>query len=652
MTAVAERLGATPLNGGRCEFVVWAPRAKEVEVHVITPAEKWVTMQPLARGYHRAVVEGVSAGALYRYRLDKNLERPDPASRFQPEGPHEPSQVVAPAWHGWQDTGWHGLPLANCVFYELHVGVFTREGTFEAIIPRLDALQQLGVTAIELMPVAQFPGTRNWGYDGAYPYAPQNSYGGPQGLKRLVNACHRRGMAVGLDVVYNHLGPEGNYLHDYAPYFSQRYRTPWGEAMNFDGPDSDEVRRFFIQNALEWVADFHIDALRLDAIHAIFDMSPYPFLTELGDAVHRRAAELRREILVIPESERNDARFVERRERGGFGLDAQWEDDFHHALHVLLTGEKSGYYGDFHPAGGGAGDSAALCAAARDTKGVRGLARAIQDGYVYQGEYSAYRRRRHGNSPRAIPAERLVVFAQNHDQVGNRMAGERLSALVDFESLKLAAGAVLLSPFVPLLFMGEEYGETAPFQYFVSHTDAALIEAVRKGRREEFARFRWQGEPPDPQAEATFERCRINWELRHSGHHAALLALHRELLRLRRELPALRKLDKAAVNITAMDQPPLLFMRRGTGAEQILVVFNFHTAPAQAKLPAASSHAKRRQSSRARRRQSPRAKQLWKRLMDSADQQWQGPGSALPAVLDAREDVIMEVRPRSFVLFT
>ncbi|MGH9794285.1 MAG: malto-oligosyltrehalose trehalohydrolase, partial [Candidatus Acidiferrales bacterium] len=535
---------------------------------------------------------------------------------------------------------------------ELHVGTFTREGTFDAIVPRLDALQQLGVTAIELMPVAQFPGTRNWGYDGAYPYAPQNSYGGPQGLKRLVNACHRRGMAVALDAVYNHLGPEGNYLHDYAPYFSDRYRTPWGEAINFDGPDSDEVRRFFIQNALEWVTDYHLDALRLDAIHAIFDMSPYPFLTELGNVVHRRAAELRREILVIPESERNDARFVERPERGGCGLDAQWEDDFHHALHVLLTGEKSGYYGDFHPAGDGADDSAAPCAAARDTRGIGALARAMQDGYVYQGEYSAYRRRRHGNSPRAIPAQRLVVFAQNHDQVGNRMAGERLSALVDFESLKLAAGALLLSPFVPLLFMGEEYGETAPFQYFVSHTDAALIEAVRKGRREEFARFRWQGEPPDPQTEATFERCRLNWELRQSGHHAALLALHRELLRLRRERPALRKLDKATVNVTAIDQGPLLFMRRGTGAEQILVAFNFHTAVAQVKLPAPSSRAKGRESPRAKGRESPRAKERWRKLLDSADQRWQGPGSALPAVLDAREDVMMEVRPRSFVLFT
>ncbi|MGH9791879.1 MAG: malto-oligosyltrehalose trehalohydrolase [Candidatus Acidiferrales bacterium] len=640
MKGVAWRLGATPLGGGRCEFVVWAPRAKEVEVHVIAPAEKWAAMEPLARGYYRAAVDGAGAGARYRYRLEGKNERPDPVSRSQPEGPHGPSQVIAPAWEGWEDTGWRGLPLADCVFYELHVGAFTREGTFDAIIPRLDALKQLGVTAIELMPVAQFPGTRNWGYDGTYLYAPQDSYGGPEGLKRLVNECHRRGMAVALDVVYNHLGPEGNYLHDYGPYFSERYRTPWGEAMNFDGADSDEVRRFFVDNALEWVTDYHIDGLRLDAIHAILDMSPYPFLAELGDTVHRRAAELGREILVIPESERNDARFVERPERGGCGLDAQWEDDFHHALHVLLTGEKSGYYGDFHPESRGADDSAALGAAASDTRGVRGLARAMKEGYVYQGEYSAYRRRRHGNSPRAIPAERLVVFAQNHDQIGNRMEGERLAALVDFESLKLAAGAVLLSPFVPLLFMGEEYGETAPFQYFVSHTDAALIEAVRKGRREEFARFRWQGEAPDPQAEATFARCRLNWELRQSGHHAVLLELHRELLRLRRELPALRKLDKAAVNVSVSEQPPVLLMRRGLGAEEIFAVLNFHTAPAQAELPAAAS------------RESPRAKKRWQKVLDSADDRWRGPGSALPAVLDAREDVMIEVRPRSFVLFT
>lgn len=434
-------LGAASLGDGRCRFTVWAPAAEKVEVRLLTPRPRVATLDRGGQGYHHGVLEGVERGSLYVYRLDGGPERADPASRSQPQGVHGPSEVVDPQFP-WEDVSWVGPRLQDYILYELHVGTFTREGTFDAIIPHLTDLRELGVTAIELMPVAQFPGTRNWGYDGVFPFAVQDSYGGPAGLKRLVNACHREGLAVVLDVVYNHLGPEGNTLGDFGPYFSERYRSPWGPALNFDGPGSDEVRRFFIENALAWITDYHVDALRLDALHAILDLSAYPFLAELAAAVRERAARLHRRVYLIAESDLNDPKLVRPPEVGGYGLDAQWNDDFHHALHALLTGERTGYYEDFGT--------------------VAHLARAFTEGYVYTGQYSVYRRRRHGVPARALPAHAFAVFAQNHDQVGNRMRGERLSALVPFEALKLAAAVVLLSPYLPLLFMGEEYGETAP----------------------------------------------------------------------------------------------------------------------------------------------------------------------------------------------
>lgn len=477
-------LGATYLGDGRCRFRVWAPLADSVAVHIVAPRER---LEPLARGergYYYGELEGVEPGNLYLYLLDGRKERPDPASRYQPQGVHGPSQVVDPHAFAWSDSCWFGPAQQELIFYELHVGTFTLEGTFDAMIPHLEGLRELGVTAVELMPVAQFPGSRNWGYDGVYPFAVQNSYGGPEGLMRLVDACHRCGLAVFLDVVYNHLGPEGNYLGDFGPYFTDRYRTPWGLALNFDGADSDEVRRFFIENALYWLTEFHIDGFRLDAIHAITDKGALPFLEELAAAVHRRAERLGRRVYVIGESDLNDPRVIQPRVVGGYGLDGQWSDDFHHALHSLLTGERSGYYQDFGK--------------------LVHLARAFREGYVYTGQYSAYRRRQHGDWPRLCDACQFVVFAQNHDQVGNRARGERLSTLVSFDGLKLAAGMVLLSPFVPLLFMGEEYGETAPFLYFTSHSDPTLVEAVRKGRLEEFAAFGCEDEVPDPQDEATF----------------------------------------------------------------------------------------------------------------------------------------------------
>ncbi len=517
-------LGAWPVGPSFVRFRVWAPYAHRVAVRLFGADGQPLPQAPIPLasrdlGYFEATVPGVEPGIRYRYVLDGQKERPDPASRFQPDGVHGPSAVVDPASFQWSDQHWCGLPPGELMIYELHTGTFTPEGTFQAIIPHLDYLRDdVGITAIELMPVAQFPGTRNWGYDGVYPFAPQASYGRPEGLKALVDACHAKGLAVVLDVVYNHLGPEGNYLGDFGPYFTDRYRTPWGSAINYDGPDSDEVRHYVISNALYWVTEYHIDALRLDAIHGIFDFSARHILYDLAEAVHAEAARLGRSILVIAESDLNDVRIIAPPAEGGHGLDAQWNDDFHHALHTLLTGERSGYYEDF-----GCLDH---------------LATALREGFVYSGQRSSYRRRRHGNSARHRPASQFIVCAQNHDQVGNRACGDRLSTLVPNEALKVAAAAVLLGPNIPLLFMGEEYGETAPFQYFTEHGDPALVEAVRQGRRADFAAFGWPGEVPDPQDPATFERSRVCGKPQ-TATQASLLRWYRRLIALRKSIPAL-----------------------------------------------------------------------------------------------------------------
>ena len=605
-------LGASYLGGGRCRFLVYAPGARKIEVRIVSPPERSAALARDALGYHHGVVEDVFPGSLYVYRLDGMKERPDPASRFQPKGVQGPSQVVDPGAFRWENPDWSGLPLEACIFYELHVGAFTPEGTFEAVIPRLDSLKDLGVTAIELMPVAQFPGNRNWGYDGTYPFAAQNSYGGPEGLQRLVDACHLRGMAVILDVVYNHLGPEGNYLGDFGPYFTDRYRTPWGAALNFDGPHSDEVRRFFIENALYWLSDFRVDALRIDAIHGIMDFSAYPFLAELADAVRGLATRKNRKIHLIPESDLNDVRAISPREKGGYSLDAQWNDDFHHALHTLLTGEREGYYRDFGR--------------------LEDLAKAHAEGFVYSGQYSGYRKRRHGSSSRDVPAWRLVVFSQNHDQAGNRPCGERLSRLVSFEGLKLAAGLVLLSPFLPLLFMGEEYGETAPFLYFVSHSDASLIEAVRKGRREEFAAFRWEGEALDPQDEGTFLRSRLNHGLSGEGHHRVLREYYRELIRLRKGHPVLSRLSKEDMEVTSYGKEKVLLVRRWNGSAQAAAACHFGDSPVSFDVMLPSG--------------------IWEKLLDSSEKRWCGGGSAIPDRLDLREEISISLNPGAFVLLS
>ncbi|HEX2252442.1 MAG TPA: malto-oligosyltrehalose trehalohydrolase [Thermoanaerobaculia bacterium] len=585
-------------EAGVTRFRVWAPRARRVELLISEPGERVLELEaeqggPERSGYFRAAVEDAAPGTLYRYRLHlaeggETIERADPASRHQPRGVHGPSEVVA-SDHPWQAEGWSGVPLADTVLYEIHVGTFSEEGTFEGVIPHLDALAELGVTTLELMPVAQFPGERNWGYDGVYPYAAQHSYGGPAGLRRLVDAAHRKGLAVILDVVYNHLGPEGNHLRDFGPYFTGHYATPWGDALNFDGRGSDGVRRFFVENALAWIAEHRLDGLRLDAVHAIVDNSERPFLQELATAVHALGDKLGRRVHLFAESANNTLRFLRSSEHGGCGMDAQWSDDFHHALHVALTGEDAGYYRDF----------------GRDLGTLRQLARAYREGWVYRGQYSPFRGRRHGEPAAGVAARRFVVFSQNHDQTGNRMRGERLAALVDFERLKLAAGAVLLSPFTPLLFMGEEYGEVAPFQYFVHHGDADLVEAVRKGRAEEFGAFGWQGEVPDPQDEETFRRSRLDRSRAAQPPNAALRELYRELLRLRREVPALAERSREEVETEVGEDKGLLFLWRRHPAGDRLAVLNFSPEPHPVGQPEGRS---------------------WRVVLDSADPRWGGPG--------------------------
>jgi maltooligosyltrehalose trehalohydrolase len=601
----ATYLGATALPGGRCLFRVWAPYAERVDVRI---EGRLVPLAPAGNGYHEIVVEDVAPGARYRFRLDEEqAEYPDPASRHQPEGVHGPSEVVSRDFE-WTDGGFRGRPLRDLVLYEIHVGTFTEKGTFEAAVEELDGLCDLGVTALELMPVAAFPGERNWGYDGVFPYAVQSSYGGPSGLKRLVDECHRRLIAVSLDVVYNHLGPEGNVLGRFGPYFTDRYRTPWGPALNFDGPGSDEVRRFYMENALYWLEEFHIDQLRLDAVHAICDLSPRTFLEELQSSVQERFPE--RRVHLIPESASNDVRLVRARELGGYGLDAVWNDDFHHALRTLLTEEREGYYQDYGT--------------------LAHLEKSMREGFAYSGEYSSFRRRRHGTSSRDVPATRFVVFAQNHDQIGNRARGDRLIETTSLERVKLAAAVVLLSPYLPLLFMGEEYGERAPFPYFVSHSDPALIEAVRRGRKEELARFGWTEEPPDPQAEETFRSAVLRRE-RDPG----VEGFYRELLRLRRELTPLSHRSKEHMKVVGHERERAIELHYWTSRSgvpaQIVALFHFGDEPVLIDVELLRG--------------------TWHRRLDSAAREWRGQGSTTLEHLRTDGTAVFTLPPWSAALY-
>jgi maltooligosyltrehalose trehalohydrolase len=519
------------LHAAGTTFRVWAPRCRSVEV--IVEGRSPERLREVGDGVLELTAPVRTAGTRYQYRLDGERDRPDPVSRWQPEGVHGPSAVVDPNAFRWTDASFRGHALADLVFYELHVGTYTTAGTFEAVIPHLARLAELGVTAVELMPVAEFPGARNWGYDGVHLYAPQSTYGGPRGLRRLVDASHAHGLSVFLDVVYNHLGPEGNYLEEYGPYFTDRDETPWGSAVNFDGPDAAGVRRHFVDNARYWVREFHVDGLRLDAIHSLFDAGPLHVLTELAEAARAEGQALGRPVHVVAESHDNDRRIVLPTAKGGLGLDGIWSDDFHHAVHARLTGERGGYYADF--------------------KDPRALPRAIADGFAFQGEPSEYFGHARGTPSADVPGEHFVICVQNHDQVGNRARGDRLSAILPFDAVKLAAALMLAAPALPLLFMGEEYGETAPFQFFTSFPDPALADAVRRGRTAEFARFAWQGEVPDPGATATFLRSRLNHALAGAPRHRELREYYRRWLALRGSHPALgpRHKDRARAELVS-----------------------------------------------------------------------------------------------------
>jgi maltooligosyltrehalose trehalohydrolase len=607
------QVGALWQGNGACLFRVFAPYAKRVRIRFPDLGQPDRELRGCARGYWELETNDIRPGTKYLLCAGEGEFRPDPASRFQPAGVHGPSQVWDQEAFSWTDAAWNGIALEETVFYEIHAGTFTPEGTLDAIISRLPHLVSLGINAIELMPVGQFPGTRNWGYDGAYAYAVQSSYGGPDALKRLVDACHARGVAVVLDVVYNHLGPEGNYLSEFGPYFTEHYRTPWGKAINFDGPWSDQVREFFLENALYWMRDFHIDGLRLDATHQIYDMSAKHFLAELEERVAAFSARHGRRRFLIAESDLNDPCVVTGRDAGGYGMQAQWLDDFQHCLDAMLRRETSAYRRDF-------GAPAQLV-------------KAYREGFVYAGEYCPSREKRFGASSATRPPGRFVAFIQNHDQVGNRPLGERFNAVVGPEAYKLAASALLLSPYIPLLFMGEEYGESRPFLFFGDYGDPQLSDAVRRGRREEFAFLHVGAEVPDPIARETFEASKLDWDSLEREPHRTLLRFYRKLIHLRKTLPALARLDRTGME--AAFSGSCFFLRRrnrdadGIGAGEIAAILNFGSALSRCALETGEGK--------------------WELAMDSADAEWGGPGSRAPHT--ARPGDGLEVAPHSFVLY-
>lgn len=588
-------------GGGQCTFRVWSPLKEKVSLVFngrIHPMER------RDDGYWEKTMVGVQSGDRYQFQLADGQPLPDIASRWQPDGVHGASAVAGNQFR-WTDEDWAGLSTEELIIYELHTGTFTADGSFAGIIGQLDYLQELGITAIELMPVAAFPGNRNWGYDGVFPFAVHTAYGGIDGLKELVNAAHARGMAVILDVVYNHIGPEGNHFAEYGPYFTDKYKGVWGNVMNFDDEYCDGVRRYFWQNALQWLEEFHIDGLRLDAVHAIWDNGAHHFMDELRKQVAALSVETGRQYLLIAEVDLNQPRYIQPPEVGGYGLDAQWCDEFHHALHSLVTGEMKGYYEDF-------GTPAHLV-------------RALRDGYVYTGQYSPHRKKKFGAYPQNTTCDQLVVFAQNHDQVGNRLKGERLSTQLSFEGLKLVAATVLLSPYVPLLFMGEEYGEKNPFQYFISHTDAELIEMVRKGRSEEFKHFFGNEEAPDPQGEDTFRQCMLSRTYTQDTQAAGLLSFYRYLINLRKQHPAMQGRQRHQLEILETGDEFVIGFRRFQGGDALYVFLNFHRVDARCTyvLPAGA-----------------------RRLLDSAGAEWLGPGMAAAGVGGG-----FTMRPESVLVF-
>lgn len=598
-------LGMTLLPEGGASFLFWSPAASKAAIEVENKG--LFQLDSKEHGYHEGLLAGIEAGDRYMVVIDGKTKIPDPVSLYQPEGVHSQSEVVDLSRITRSVAAGPGREVGGLVIYELHTGTFTPEGSFEGIIKKLDYLSALGINAIELMPVAQFPGTRNWGYDGVYPFAVQNSYGGPEKLARLVNECHKKDIAVILDVVYNHLGPEGNYLPAAGPYFTGKYTTPWGSALNFDDRWSHGVRRYFIENALMWLRDYGVDGLRLDAVHAIWDFGARHFLAELSDHVAGLNRLTGRNHFLIGECDLNDSRYITSAGEGGMGLDCQWCDEFHHALHARLTGERQGYYSDFGT--------------------TSHLVDAYNNAYVYDGRYSEYRKRIFGSSAKGIPGDRFVVFTQNHDQAGNRMLGERTGTLLGFESLKLAAGVMFVSPFIPMLFMGEEYGEKNPFLYFTSHGDKDLITAVREGRKREFADFIGKGEPPDPQSPQTFKRSLLSWDIDGDDKKQKLLAFYKKMIELKKTHPDLKPGGRDHVRAAEAANGDMVVIR----SAGLTVLINFSVK--SGNLPVAGGPSG-----------------SCNILLYSAHQRWGGPVSEFASLLDEKGSLMIE--PQSIMILS
>ncbi len=583
------RIGALYQGNGNCLFRVFAPEAERLSIEFPKRGE----IRPLsknARGYWEARWEDIPPGTLYKYRINEGASYPDPASFYQPEGVPGASQVWDHGDFNWTDQHWMGHPLDEAIIYELHAGTFTQEGTLEAVASKLPHFKDLGVNTIEIMPVNQFPGVRNWGYDGAYPYAVQHSYGGPQSLKQLVDACHAEGIAVILDVVYNHVGPEGNYFQEFAPYFTQNYQTPWGKAINFDAGYSDQIRAFFVENALYWLREFHIDGLRLDATHQIYDMSARHFLAELSEQVTHFSERNGRRRHLIAESDLNDPRMLSGKETGGHGMHAQWLDDFQHCIDAMLRKDKSHYGADY-----GA---------------THRFVKANREGFVYAGEYSPMRGRRFGASSALRSPGQFVVSTQHHDRIGNRPLGERLNSLIGQEAYKLAAGALFASPYIPMLFMGEEYGESNPFQFFADYCDPELVKAVCAGRQMEFMALHSGIEVPNPCALETFQCSRLDWNRMESGGNRIIYEFYRELIALRKSLPPLRRLSREGMEMEGKDFV-FSMVRRSFGTSdgesgELFCLMNFNDHSIKAAAPVHEGN--------------------WELLLDSSDARWGGPG--------------------------
>jgi len=540
-------------------FEVWAPRASTMDVKI---GNKKFPLGKKPRGYWSAAVEEAGPGTDYGFVID-GLEPalPDPRSQWQPYSAHGESRVVNHAAFAWRDSGWQAPPLSSALIYELHLGTFTPEGTLQAAEGRLDYLKDLGVTHVELMPIANFPGKRGWGYDGVDLYAIFNAYGEPDDLKRFVDACHGKGLAVLLDVVYNHLGPVGNYLGKFGPYFTHSHTTPWGDAVNFEEAGATEVRRFLIDNALMWLRDYHIDGLRLDAVHAYVDRSAIHFLEEITGEVRRLEAAMGKHFALIAESDLNDPRIVKAEEAGGYGLDAQWSDDFHHALFSVISGERAGYYADFGS--------------------LAQLAKSLRCVFVYDGNYSEYRGRNHGRQIVGLSGHRFIGFVQNHDQVGNRAQGERVSHEAGVGRAKIAAALVLTAPFVPMLFQGEEFGASAPFLYFTDYDDPELGRMISEGRKKEFVAFGWAPDQiPDPQDEQTFLQSKLDWAELTEQPHGSLLQWHKDLINLRRNLSGLTDGNLNAVNVRFDEEAQWLVLERGS----LRIACNLGQAPAHVEV--------------------------------------------------------------------